>query len=141
MTEGMTIGLLASQVGLTSETLRYYERLGLIAPSQRTESNYRLYDAEAAQRLFFIRRAQVLGFSLQEIGQLLSLRSQPESDMSEVKALAEAKIRDIQAKIDDLVRMQKGLAVLTETCPGHGSTGNCPILDALSENEDVQSQG
>jgi len=131
MSEAMTIGVLASQVGLTAETLRYYERLGLIAPSQRTASNYRLYGEEAAQRLHFIRRAQVLGFSLQEIGQLLSLHSQPESDMAEVKALAEAKIQDIQTKIDDLARMQKGLAVLTESCPGHGPTENCPILGAL----------
>jgi Hg(II)-responsive transcriptional regulator len=131
MTEAITIGMLAKQVGLTAETLRYYERLGLIAPSQRTASNYRLYGQEAAQRLHFVRRAQVLGFSLQEIGQLLSLHSQPESDMAEVKALAEAKMRDIQSKIEDLQRMQKGLAVLTESCPGHGPTENCPILGSL----------
>jgi MerR family copper efflux transcriptional regulator len=140
MTEAMTIGVLANQVGLTAETLRYYERLGLIAPSQRTASNYRLYGEEAAQRLHFIRRAQVLGFSLNEIAQLLSLHSQPESDMAEVKALAEAKIRDIQTKIDDLERMQKGLAVLTESCPGHGSTENCPILGALLNHGDAAGE-
>lgn len=136
MREGITIGVLARQAGLTAETLRYYERLGLIAPSQRTAANYRVYGADAAQRLRFIRRAQVLGFSLNEIAQLLSLHAYPESDMAEVKVLAQAKITEIQSKIDDLERMKQGLAALAETCPGHGSTEHCPILGALLTDDD-----
>ena len=136
MRDGMTIGVLARQAGLTAETLRYYERLGLIAPSQRTAANYRLYGDEAERRLRFIRRAQVLGFSLNEIAQLLSLHAYPESDMAEVKALAQAKIAGIQAKIDDLERMKQGLAALTDACPGHGATEHCPILGALQADDD-----
>lgn len=136
MQEGMTIGVLANKVGLTAEALRYYERLGLIEPSHRTASNYRLYGEEAAQRLRFIRRAQTLGFSLNEIAQLLSLHAYPETDMAGVKALTEAKILDIQAKIDDLARMKEALEALNTRCPGHGSTESCPILAALLNGDD-----
>ncbi|AOV17765.1 heavy metal-responsive transcriptional regulator [Acidihalobacter aeolianus] len=135
MREDITIGTLASRVGLTAETLRYYERLGLIEPSRRTAANYRLYGEDAARRLRFIRRAQTLGFSLGEIAQLLSLYAYPESDMAEVKQLAETKIREIQTRIDDLERMKQGLEALSQQCPGHGSTAECPILAALTGTE------
>jgi len=131
MTAHMTIGTLARQAGLSSETLRYYERLGLIKPSTRSAANYRLYDDSAMDRLRFIRRAQSLGFSLAEIGELLSLHGQPEADMAVVKAMAEAKIDSIDEKIDDLRRMRAGLEGLTDLCPGHGSTSECPILASL----------
>ncbi|OBS08545.1 heavy metal-responsive transcriptional regulator [Acidihalobacter prosperus] len=136
MRESMTIGTLAHRAGLTAETLRYYERLGLIEPSRRTAANYRLYGEEAERRLRFIRRAQALGFSLGEIAQLLSLHTYPESDMGEVKSLAEHKIGEIQTKIDDLQRMKQGLEALTGQCPGHGDTAGCPILGALLKAED-----
>lgn len=135
MSEHFTIGALARQEGVAPETLRYYERLGLVEPFQRTVSNYRLYDAEAVRRLRFIRRAQALGFSLAEIGELLSLHTRPEADMSAVKQLAQDKIADIESRIADLQRMKAGLAALSERCPGHGSTAQCPILNALTVEE------
>lgn len=127
----MTIGALARREGLAPETLRYYERLGLITPSRRSASNYRLYGLEAGCRLRFIRRAQALGFSLADIGELLSLHARPENDMGPIKQLAENKMADIEAKIADLQRMKSGLAALSQQCPGHGPTAECPILSAL----------
>lgn len=135
MEQDLTIGALARREGLAAETLRYYERLGLIEPSRRTAANYRLYDRLAVRRLRFIRRAQALGFSLAEIGELLSLHEHPEEDMGSVKRLAQAKIDDIASKMADLERMRAGLEALTDRCPGHGSTADCPILASLLEND------
>lgn len=131
----LTIGALANEVGLAAETLRYYERLGLIEPSRRTAANYRLYNAAAARRLRFIRRAQALGFSLAEIGELLSLHEHPDADMGDVKQMAEHKIADIDEKMADLARMKAGLETLAERCPGHGSTAECPILSTLLQED------
>lgn len=128
----ITIGKLAKQTGVGVGTLRYYERLGLIAPAQRTAAGYRVYRPEAAQRLHFIRRAQALGFSLEQIAELLALSDNPKAGAAEVKHLTRAKIADIEERIRDLERMKQGLAALEERCPGHGSTANCPILAALN---------
>ncbi|MHB8248923.1 MAG: heavy metal-responsive transcriptional regulator [Acidithiobacillus sp.] len=127
----ITIGRLARESGLAPETLRYYERLGLIQPSQRTRANYRLYGRDAEGRLRFIRRAQGLGFSLAEIRDLLGLHAAANEDMARVKALAQIKIAEIDAKISDLQQMRTGLAALSDLCPGHGPTAACPILAAL----------
>ncbi|WP_083250955.1 MerR family DNA-binding protein [Acidihalobacter aeolianus] len=135
MNTPLTIGALARREGVTAEALRYYERLGLIESSRRTASNYRLYDGEARRRLRFVRRAQELGFSLTQIGEMLSLHARPEADMSEVKVLAESKIADISAKINDLQRMKSGLEALTAHCPGHGLIAGCPILNALLKED------
>lgn len=131
MPKEMTIGMLSRQVGLKSETLRYYERLGLITPKRRTDSNYRLYDYRSLRRLTFIRRAHALGFSLADIGELLSLSERPGADMREVKELAVQKMQDIHAKINDLRKMKQGLMNLSDQCPGKGSTAECPILNTL----------
>jgi Cu(I)-responsive transcriptional regulator len=128
----MTIGKLARDNGLATETLRHYERLGLIAPSQRSASNYRLYDAAAAQRLRFIRRAQALGFSLAEIRELLDLHADADADMSAVKAIVQQRVAQIDARLDDLLQLKAGLMALAEACPGHGGTADCPILAALT---------
>lgn len=135
METNLTIGALARKEGLAAETLRYYERLGLIEPSGRTAANYRVYDTASVRRLRFIRRAQALGFSLAEIGELLSLHERPEADMGGVKQLAEHKIADIEDKMNDLARMKAGLESLSERCPGHGSTAECPILATLLEDD------
>ena len=132
----LTIGLLAKTNGIATETLRYYERRGLLAPTQRTASGYRLYGPEAAQRLRFIRRAQTLGFSLDEIAELLTLSDDPGESAGTVKQLTRAKIDDIERRIRDLERMRQGLAALEVRCPGHGSTSDCPILGALSQEDD-----
>ncbi|WP_275096671.1 heavy metal-responsive transcriptional regulator [Sedimenticola hydrogenitrophicus] len=132
--ENLTIGKLARQVDLGVETLRYYERRGLIEPQSRTDSGYRLYSEDARERLQFIRRAQVLGFSLDEVAELLSLSDRPEQSAAEVKRLTRAKIADIETRILDLERMKSALSALEEQCPGHaGTTAECPILSALNQ--------
>lgn len=136
MNANISIGALAQKAGVATETLRYYERLGLISPKRRTAANYRVYDTATTHRLTFIRQAQSLGFSLTEISELLSLHSRPTADMAEVKQLAETKISAIDQKIAHLQRMKSGLEVLAKICPGHGPTAECPILNALTgENE------
>ena len=133
----MTIGTLAHVNGLATETLRHYERLGLIAPSQRSASNYRLYDQTAAQRLRFIRRAQALGFSLPEIRELLGLHANAGADMGAVKAIVQQRVAQIDARLDDLRQLKAGLEALVETCPGHGAAAACPILAALTREPGV----
>ena len=135
MKNHVTIGRLAREAGLAAETLRYYERIGLIRPVQRTQSNYRLYDNEAEARLRFIRRAQNLGFSLAEVKELLDISSHPENDMGAVKHIAAGKIADIEEKINDLQRMRDALASVSERCPGHGAVAGCPILASLAGRE------
>ena len=140
--ETFTIGKLARQADVGVETLRYYERRGLIEPRRRTEAGYRLYDDDARQRLQFIRRAQTLGFSLDDVAELLSLSHQPTASAGAVKQLARAKIDDIDSRIRDLERMKTALSSLEERCPGHaGTTADCPILAALNEDVAVLTDG
>lgn len=140
--ENLTIGKLARQANLGVETLRYYERRGLIQPQGRTNSGYRLYSGDARRRLRFIRRAQSLGFSLNEVAELLSLSERPEKSAAEVKQLAQTKITDIEARIEDLERMKSALSALEDQCPGHaGTTAECPILAALNQGEPEYTDG
>lgn len=127
----LTIGEVASQAGVHVETLRYYERRGIVDKPPRSGANYRLYPNDTIQRVRFIKRAQELGFSLTEIAELLSLRMNPEASRADVKTRAEAKLTDIEAKIQTLQRMKKALRKITATCDGTGSTTDCPILNAL----------
>ncbi len=131
-TPAVRIGALAQRVGVATETLRYYERLGLIAPAGRSAANYRLYGEVAERRLLFIRRAQALGFSLEDIGELLSLHHRSEASAAEAKRITEARLREVEAKIRDLERMRRGLAELSATCSGEGSAAECPILASLA---------
>lgn len=128
---GLTIGRMAKKAGVTIDTVRFYERRGLIAEPPRSAANYRLYPEEDAARLRFIRHAKDLGFSLTEIKELLDLRHDPAATKADVKHCAEAKIRDIKQKINDLSRILAALEPLTATCNGHGPVSECPILEAL----------
>lgn len=129
-------GQVATQAGVNVTTLRYYERAGLIDAPPRTTSGYRAYPAETVSRLRFIRRAQALGFTLQEIADLLSLRVSPTASSVEMKARAQAKIADIEDKIRTLARMQETLTNITMACDGCAPLRACPILDALEAHED-----
>ncbi len=131
--QSITIGKLAKNVGIGAGALRYYEQLGLLPPAQRTASGYRVYGAAAATRLRFIRRAQALGFSLEEVAELLALSDNPRARARDVKRVTQAKIADIAQRIDALERMKQGLATLEANCSGHGHTGECPILAALNQ--------
>jgi Zn(II)-responsive transcriptional regulator len=129
----MGIGAIARRAGVGVDTVRYYERAGLLEPRQRLASGYRRYTDDEVARLRFIRRAQALGFSLKEIQELLSLSSK--RDVARVKRTAEAKLKDIDARIAELQRVRGGLAVLVNACPGHGRTTDCPILQALGRED------
>ncbi len=131
----LTIGQVARQAGVGVETVRFYERQGLLDAPPRRASGYRQYAPEMVARLQFIRRAKELGFALKEIGELLSLRIAPDTTCGEVKARAEAKMADIDAKLRDLQRMKAALAQLVDACSGSGPTSQCPILDALESHE------
>jgi MerR family copper efflux transcriptional regulator len=127
----MTIGRLARRAGVGVETVRFYEREGLIEQPPREGSGWRQYPEDVVSRLRFIRRAQEVGFSLKEIDELISLRLDPFADSAEVKARAEGKIEEIEDKIRDLQGMKDALVRLAGACSGEGSVQECPILETL----------
>ena len=130
--ESLAIGELARRAGVNVQTVRYYERRGLLDEPTRRESGYRVYDASVLQRLRFIRRAQELGFTLGEIGELLALRMEPRTTAGVVKERAEQKIAEIDGRIHDLKRIRDALTHLAGRCRGgRGPTGDCPLLEAL----------
>jgi Hg(II)-responsive transcriptional regulator len=128
----MKIGELAKRADVAIDTVRYYERQGLLPEAERTLSGYRQYDASDVERLRFIRRAKALGFTLSEIGELLELSGRREADMAGMKRAAEAKLVDVEARLAELQRIRGGLEALVASCPGHGELEHCPILGALS---------
>ncbi len=134
--ENMTIGQLARRTELNVESVRYYERRGLIPEPRRSESGYRLYSQEAIARINFIKRAKTLGFSLSEISELLSLRVDPESTCRMVRTRAREKTADIESRIETLQDMKRALVKLTASCRGSGPTSECPILDFLQPQAD-----
>lgn len=134
-TAALTIGQLASAAGVGVETIRFYERQGLLPEPPRTRSGYREYPTAAVARVSFIRRAKDLGFTLKEIKELLELRVDPDKSCGDVRALAKAKITDVEQKMADLARIKSALAKLARACRGEGPTSECPIIDAM-EKED-----
>ncbi len=131
----LTIGRVARLAGVGVETIRFYEREGLVVVPPRAAFGYRHYPQETLARLRFIQRAKALGFSLKEIKELLSLRVSLEVSCEEVRARAEAKTADIEDKIRQLQTMRRALVRLTETCQGSGPVSECPILEALALEE------
>ena len=137
---GLTIGKLAKKAGVTIDTVRFYERRGLIKEPARTQSNYRLYPEEEVAHLRFVKKAKELGFSLNEIKQLLKLQHDPMASKSDVKEWTEIKIREIRCRIKDLSRILSALEQLTGSCDGHGPVSECPILEALSGDSEESEQ-
>jgi MerR family transcriptional regulator, copper efflux regulator len=133
--DALTIGRLAERAGVGVETIRFYERRGLIPEPRRTASGYRQYPSGEVSRLRFIRRAQELGFSLAEIRELLSLRLDSASDCSAVRERAERKIETIDAKIRDLRRVKNALAELRDVCAGQGPASECAVLEAMARDD------
>lgn len=128
----LTIGRLAKASGIGVETVRFYEREGLLPPAARTASGYRQFPPETIQRLGFIRRAKRLGFALGEIAELLELE-EAQGERARVKALTERKLAQIDRRIEELRRMRSALADLTRQCSGHGPVAGCPIIEALAD--------
>lgn len=131
-TRSLTIGEAAKQSGVTSKMIRHYEAIGLIPKARRTEGDYRLYSTEDLHRLRFIRRARGLGFSIQEIEQLLGLWSNKRRASAKVKALALKHVSDLDAKIAELNSIRSTLADLADHCHGDDRP-ECPILDDLAK--------
>jgi MerR family mercuric resistance operon transcriptional regulator len=134
----LTISRLARLGGVNLETIRYYEREGLLQRPPRTGAGYRIFPNDAARRLRFIKRAQQLGFSLTEIRELLTLRLKPGTKRDQIRARAEAKISDIEQKIQTLAAMKRALAQLTTQCSGCGPITECPILESLDHETEVE---
>ncbi len=134
----MTIGKLAQRAGVGVETIRFYERKGLIETPLRTASGYRQYSEAVVRRLQFIRRAKELGFTLNEIMELLSLKTSAGVTCASVKQKAEKKIADIDGKLRSLRRMKRALVDLTQTCNGDSSLDECPILNAMDDGASLE---
>ena len=133
--EGLTIGRLAREGQVNVETIRYYERRGLLPRPPRRPSGYRIFSPSTVQVLRFVKTAQALGFSLKEIKALLSLRIQPGRSCSDVRQRAEQKMHEIDQKILTLQAMRKALVRLTAACSGRGPISECPILESLEAGE------
>jgi DNA-binding transcriptional MerR regulator len=132
-----TIGSLGKQTGLTADTLRYYEKIGLLSNINRT-GGQRRYERHHLDQLQFIRRAQAMDFSLAEIAQLLRLRVDPVSSRTEVRQLAEEKLDAISQRISTLRKLQKELQGMINECQ-HGAPGACPIIKGLENQSDGDS--
>lgn len=132
--ERLWIGALAAQAGVNIQTVRYYERRGLLEEPKRTPSGYREYHTDTVRLIRFVRRAQDLGFALSEIEALLRLRESGPRNRSQVRVVAEAKIRDIEDKILFLRSMLQPLRTLVQSCGCEGSELQCPILEALDDD-------
>lgn len=133
--EKLTISHVARQGGVNLQTIRYYERLGLLAPAYRTETGYRIYQNDTVRRIRFIKRAQELGFSLSEIEELLSLRLDTHTTAADIRVRAQAKLADVDQKIKHLHAIHASLSRLIKSCRGCGPAAECPILENLDGEE------
>jgi MerR family copper efflux transcriptional regulator len=127
----LTIGSVARRAGVGIDTIPNYERQGLLPPPPRRASGYRDYGEAAIERLRFIRRSKDLGFTLDEIRELLALSSDRERGVRDVKRRAETRLAGVEDRIRELQKVRRGLKQLIAACPGHGPLEHCPILRAL----------
>ena len=132
-TETFTTGEVADRANVNVQTVRYYERRGLIPEPPRSSGGFRQYNPDHVDRIRFIKRAQELGFTLEEAHELLQLSVTAEADRADVRAVAQNKIEEVEEKMRALQRIRDTLAELVDACDGHGSTSECPILHALEE--------
>lgn len=133
------IGEVAARVGVSVDTLRYYERLGLLPRLARAPSGAREFDDEDITRLRFIRRAQAMNFTLAEIAALLALRDRPGRSKSAVRSMARAKAREIDERVATLMTLRDELNALVGACPGTGT--DCPILTGIEGSPDATGMG
>lgn len=133
--EKLTISHVAKQGGVNLQTIRYYERQGLLTPAYRTESGYRVYQEETIRRIRFIKRAQELGFSLAEVKELLSLRLDTHTTTADIRVRARSKLSDVEQKIKHLQAIHTSLSRLIKSCRGCGPAADCPILENLDGEE------
>ena len=127
----LSIGGLARASGVAIDTIRFYEKEGLLLPAERSEAGYRPFDSQALRRLQFVREAKQLGFSLDEIRELLALSTDREAGVQGVQQRARQRLIELDQRIRELTRMREALAGLVEACPGQGDPEDCPILMSL----------
>lgn len=137
MSATFTIGRLAQQTATKAETIRYYEKIGLLGAPMRSAGNYRFYSDKDAQRLRFVRRSRELGFAIEQIRELMAFSSHSERDCSTVDNVVKAHVHDIEGKIRDLQALRIELERMISRCPG-GNIAECRILEALDAREDVR---
>lgn len=138
--EHLKTGELAKRAGVNVETLRFYEREGLMPEPPRRMSGYREYPAESVRRIRFIKRAQELGFSLREVRELLALRAERGMTCADVRLKAQEKVEKVRQKIADLKAIERALETLTATCSGDGPLTDCPILESLDGITDKEKR-
>ena len=128
----LTTGQLAEAAGVNLQTVRYYERRGLLPEPSRTASGHRKYGPTDVDRLLFVRRAQALGFTLREIEDLIELTADRAVTAADVRSRVEAKVAHLDARIEELKRIRTALTALAGSCSAHGSMGSCAFLNALN---------
>ncbi len=136
----MRIGQVAKRAGVNVETIRFYERKGLIKQPPRHAGGYREYPHDAIARIRFIKRAKELGFSLTEISELLLLQADPRATCGDVKQKAEVKISTIHGRIQDLQKMKCSLEQLAAACKGSGPLDDCPIIDCFETHKEQEDE-
>lgn len=135
MTHSLQIGDLARSAGIPAATIRYYEKIGLLSSPARSDGNYRRYGSDDLARLIFVRRAREIGFSIEQVRDLLELSDHREDDCGTVMKLAQEHLADVEQKINDLVSLKQRLSTLVSSCHG-GKVADCRILDALSPSSE-----
>jgi MerR family transcriptional regulator, copper efflux regulator len=135
LSPSMTIGKLSKATGATIDTIRFYERSGLLPKAARTASGYRKYSKEDEMQLAFVARARHLGFSLDEIGEILRLRTSRPGGVARVREVAQKKVALVEQKIAELEQLRSALKALVGACPGAGAPEACPILNAFHGKE------
>lgn len=138
MTSTLTIGKLAKAGGVNIQTVRYYERRKLLRPKAKRPSGYRLYDDESLRRLHFIKNAQTLGFTLNEVGELLNLRVNAAARCGDVQRRAQAKLVQVKAKLGELRTLAHALQAMIQTCKNRQPTDRCQILKSLENAPTTQ---
>lgn len=134
----ISIGKAAKETMVSVETIRFYEKQGLLVTPQRNASGYRQYPQDAIKRIFFIQRAKEVGFTLKEIKELLCLRKKPGTSCTEIKLRSLEKIEEVEKKIQDLEKIKQALSLMVIRCSGSGDLSDCPILESLDFGE-IQS--
>lgn len=135
----IAIGALSKSTGTNIETVRYYERVGLLPAPPRSSGGYRLYGTDHLKRLSFIRRARALGFSIGEVRTLLRLADERKRPCAEVRVVAQAHLSDVRAKIADLRKMERVLQATVARC-ANGQRAHCPVIEALYRNESLRAK-
>ena len=145
MKQQLTVNSLAKATGVSGETVRHYEEIGLLPKAERGLNGYRIFPTSASPRMWFILRAKNLGFGLAEIATLLDLsdrrQTDSQTDMARLQEAAAAKMSEIEDRIRDLEQIRAGLLRLVESCPGAGRLADCPILNALSGVPEPSNRG